>query len=139
MSPEENKVIVRRYLETAWNKKDPTIIDELVAPNFVQHAANVLPGREGVKKFFQMLYGGFPDAHFTLENIMAEGAQVATRFTVRGTHQGTFLGIPATGRPMTLTGMALLELRDGKIVANWNELDMLGALQQLGVIPKPQG
>ena len=139
MSPEENKVIVRHYLETAWNKKDPTIIDDLVADDFVQHAQNVQPGREGVKNFFRMLYGGFPDAHFTLENIMAEGNQVATRFTVRGTHQGPFLGIPATGKSMTLTGMALLELRDGKIVANWNELDMLGALQQLGVIPKPQG
>ncbi len=139
MSPEENKALVRRYLETAWNKKDPTIVDELVAEDFAQHAANVLPGREGVKKFFEMVYAGFPDAHFALENIIAEGNQVATRFTVRGTHQGLFLGIPATGKSMTLTGMALLELRDGKIVANWNELDMLGALRQLGVIPKPQG
>lgn len=137
MSPEENKAIVRRYLETAWNKKDPTIVDELVSPDFVQHAANVPPGRDGIKRFFEGLYSGFPDASFTLDNIMAEGNQVATRFTVRGTHQGLFLGIPATGKPMTLTGMALLELRDGKIVANWNELDMLGALRQLGVLPKP--
>lgn len=136
MSPEQNKAIVQRYLETAWNKRDVTIVDELVAPDFVQHAANVPPGRDGVKKFFQMLYGGIPDAHFTLENIIAEGNQVATRFTLRGTHQGPFLGIPPTGKPVTVTGMALLGLRDGKISENWNELDMLGALQQLGVIPK---
>lgn len=137
MSPEENKAIVRRYLETAWNKRDPTIVDELVAPDFVQHAANVPPGRDGIKKFFEGAYNGFPDAHFTLDNIMAEGNQVATRFTVTGTQHGPFLGIPPTGKPMTLTGMALLVLRDGKITENWNELDMLGALRQLGVIPKP--
>lgn len=135
MTPEENKAIVQRYLETAWNKRDVTIVDELVAPDFVQHAANVPPGSEGVKKFFQMLYGGIPDARFTLENIIAEGDQVATRFTLRGTHQGSFLGIPPTGKPVMVTGMALLGLRDGKISENWNELDMLGAMQQLGVIP----
>lgn len=137
MSPEENKAIVQRYLDTAWNQRDATIVDELVAPDFVQHAANVPPGRDGVKRFFQMLYGGIPDARFTLESIIAEGDKVATRFTVGGTHQGPFLGIPATGKSVTLTGMALLVLRDGKITENWNEIDMLGALQQLGVIPKP--
>lgn len=137
MSPEQNKAIVRRYLETAWNKKDATIIDELVSPDFVQHAANVPPGRDGVKKFFMMLYGGIPDAHFTMEDMVADEQKVATRFTVRGTHQGPFLGIPATGKSLTLTGMSLLGMRDGLITDNWNELDMLGALQQLGVIPKP--
>jgi steroid delta-isomerase-like uncharacterized protein len=136
MSPDENKTIVRRYLETAWNKKDSTIVDELVAPDFVQHAANVPPGREGVKKFFQMVYSGIPDARFTLDNIMAEGEQVATRFRVSGTQSGPFLGIPPTGKSLTITGMALLILREGKITENWNELDMLGALRQLGVIPK---
>lgn len=88
MSAEENKAVVRRYLDSAWNKRDISVIDELVAEDFVQHAPNVPPGREGIKKFFQMLYGGIPDASFTLENIIAEGDQVATRFTVRGTHQG---------------------------------------------------
>ena len=136
MSPDENKTIVRRYLETAWNKKDSTIVDELVAPDFVQHAANVPPGREGVKKFFQMVYSGIPDARFTLDNIMAEGEQVATRFRVSDTQSGPLLGIPPTGKSLTITGMALLILREGKITENWNELDMLGALRQLGVIPK---
>jgi len=111
-------------------------VDELVADDFVQHAANVPPGKDGVKKFFQGLYAGFPDAHFTLDNIMAEGNQVATRFTITGTHQGPFLGIPATGKSIQFTGMALLYLRDGKITDNWNELDMLAAFQQLGVIPR---
>lgn len=137
MTPEENKAIVQRYLDTAWNKRDTSIVDELVAPDFVQHAANVPPGRDGIKKFFENLYVGIPDAHFALHSIIAEGNKVATMFTVGGTHQGPFLGIPPTGKSLALTGMALLVLRDGKITENWNEIDMLSALRQLGVIPKP--
>ena len=135
MTLEENKALVRRYLESNWGKRDFSIIDELVAPDFVQHAATVNAGREGITQFFRMVHGGLPDLQFTLNNLLADGDMVSTRFTIRGTHQGPLFGIPATGKPIMITGMSLLRLRDGKIVENWNEVDMLSALQQLGVIP----
>src|SRR5689334_1583027 len=130
MTPEENKDIVRRYVEGMWDKRDFATIDEFVSPEFDQHAATVQQGREGLRNFFRMMFGALPDVKFTLESIIAEDDKVATRWTIRGTHQGPLLGIPATGKPVTTTGMSLLQLRDGKIIANWNEVDLLGALRQ---------
>ncbi len=97
MSTEQNKAIVRHYLEQVWNHKNMAVIDEAIAPDLDQHVRNVAPGRDGVKMFFKMIYGAFPDAHFTLEDIVAEGDTVAWRFTVRGTHTGPFRGLPPTG------------------------------------------
>ena len=139
MSPEENKAIVRRYLEAAWNKKNLAVIDEFIAPDLIQHVRNVLPGREGIIKFFKLIYSSFPDAHLTIEDILAEDDKVMWRFTVRATHTGPFRGIPPTGKPFTLTGMAVTRMRDGQMAENWNETDDLGMLQQLGVIPAPGG
>jgi predicted ester cyclase len=84
-----------------------------------------------------MIYGSFPDAHLTIEDVVAEGDMVAWRFTVRATHIGSFRGIPPTGKPVTLTGIAMTRMRDGQMAENWNETDDLGLLQQLGVIPAP--
>jgi steroid delta-isomerase-like uncharacterized protein len=137
MTPEENKDIVRRYVEGMWDKRDFATIDEYVSPEFDQHAATVQQGREGLRNFFRMMFGALPDVKFTLESIIAEDDKVATRWTIRGTHQGPLLGIPATGKPVTTTGMSLLQLRDGKIIANWNEVDLLAALRQMGLTPKP--
>jgi steroid delta-isomerase-like uncharacterized protein len=137
MSIEENKAIIRHYLEEAWNKKNLAVVDEFIAPDLIQHIRNVPLGREGIKQFFSMIYGSFPDAHLTIEDVVAEGDMVAWRFTVRATHIGSFRGIPPTGKPVTLTGIAMTRMRDGQMAENWNETDDLGLLQQLGVIPAP--
>ena len=139
MSPEENKTIVRQYLEAVWNQKDMSVIDKCIAPDLIQHVRNVPPGPEGIKRFFQMIYSSFPDAHLTVDDMLAEGDQVMWRFTVRATHLGPFRGIPPTGKSFTLTGMAMTRMREGQMVENWNETDDLGMLQQLGVLPSPGG
>jgi len=137
MSPEENKAIVRRYLEEAWNKKNRAVIDEAISPNLVQHVRNVPPGQEGIRRFFSMMDEAFPDAHFTIDDMISEGEKVAWRFTVRATHTGPFRSIPPTNKPVTLTGMAITRMQDGQMIENWNETDDLGMMQQLGVIPTP--
>jgi predicted ester cyclase len=113
------------------------VVDEFIAPDVIQHVRNVPPGREGIKQFFRMIYGSFPDAHLSVEDIVADGDKVAWRFTVRATHTGPFRGIPPTGRPVTLTGIAITRMREGQMAENWNETDDLGMVQQLGVIPTP--
>ncbi|MFL5733304.1 MAG: ester cyclase [Chloroflexia bacterium] len=137
MSPEENKPIILRYLDEAWNKKNRAVIDEVISPDLVQNVRNVPPGQEGVKRFFDMIDAAFPDAHLTVADIIAEGDRVASRFTVTGTHSGPFSRIPPTGKPITLTGMAITRMRDGRMVESWNETDDLGMMQQLGIIPAP--
>jgi steroid delta-isomerase-like uncharacterized protein len=137
MSIEENKAIVRQYLEEVWNRKNLDAVDRFIASDLVQHVRNVSPGREGIKKFFELIYASFPDARFTIEDMLAEGDKVMWRFTIQATHLGPFRGIPPTGKPITLTGMAVTRIRDGQMVENWNETDDLGLLQQLGVIPMP--
>jgi steroid delta-isomerase-like uncharacterized protein len=136
MSVEGNKAIVRRYLEEMWNHKNLAAVDRFIAPDLIQHARNVPPGREGIKAFFNLVYTSFPDARLTIEDMLGEGDRVAWRFMLCATHSGPFRGIPPTGKSFTLTGMAVTRMRDGQMAENWNETDDLGMLQQLGVIPR---
>src|SRR5205823_14624824 len=94
-------------------------------------------GIEGSKQFIAMYLTAFPDVHFTVEDIIAEGDKVVTRLTVRGTQQGAFMGIPATGKQTTSTGIDINRIVDGKSVEHWLEMDTLGLLQQLGAVPAP--
>ena len=137
MTPEQNKALVRRYVEATWNQHDTSVIDELIVADFRQHAAGVPQGREGVKGFFAMLHGAFPDAQNTIEDMVAEGDKVMWRSTIRATHRGAFRGIPPTGKSVTLATVNIVRLVDGQIVENWGEQDNLGLLQQLGVMPAP--
>ncbi len=139
MSLEENKAIELRFHEEVVNKGNLAIIDELVAANFVQHDAppGLSADREGMKQFFAMAHSAFPDFHSTLEDMFAEGDKVVQRFTARGTHKGEWMGIAPTGKQITISGIAIHRITDGKIVEGWTSMDMLGALQQLGVVPPP--
>ena len=136
---EQNKALERRFVEEVWNKGNLALIDELVAPNFVDHTAppGLPPGAEGVKAFVKMYRDAFPDAQVTIHDILAEGDKVVYRWTGSGTHQGTLFGIPATGKKMSVDGMTIDRISGGKFVESWNILDQLGMMQQLGVIPKP--
>ena len=86
-----------------------------------------------------MEFAAFPDLHSTVEYLIAEGDMVVSRFTMRGTHQGEFIGIPPTGKQVKVTGMVIHRFADGKIVEYWVKWDVLGMMQQLGVIPPPTG
>lgn len=138
MSVEENKAIASRAVEELWNKNNLAVVDELYATNFVSHGLpEVTPDREGYKQFVTISRTALPDFHTTVEDIIAEGDKVVQRFTARGTHKGEFMGIPPTGKQVTITGIAIDRIAGSKIVENWANMDMLGMMVQLGVVPTP--
>jgi steroid delta-isomerase-like uncharacterized protein len=136
MSTEENEAIERRFFE-AMNERNIASLDNLLAANFVDHNPNpgLAPDREGTKQFFAMTFAALPDFHSTLEDMITAGDKVVSRFTASGTHKGELMGIPGTGKRITMPGISIHRIAGGKIVDNWVSMDMLGMLQQLGVIP----
>ena len=138
MSTEENKALVRRLIEEAWNKGNLAVIDELLSPDYVLHiAAPGTPDREGYKQAVNMYRTAFPDFHFTIEDMVAEGEKVAIRATMRGTQQGELMGFAPTGKELTQTAIAIRRFEGGKIVEEWVETNMLGLMQQMGVVAAP--
>ena len=136
MSTEENKAIVRRLLEEGFNQRNLALFDELYAPNFVYHlGSTTIEGVEAFKQFTLMNIASVPDLHFTIEDQVAEGDTVVTRWIVSGTHKGDLMGVPPTGKQATVTGIGINHFANGKIVENWTNMDVLGLLQQLGVVP----
>ncbi len=139
MSTKENKELVRRFYDEVFNKKNLMAIDEFLDPHIIEHALPPgLPGgNAGSRQFIGMYLAAFPDLHLTAEDLIAEGDKVAARLTLRGTHKGELMGVPPTGKQVTLTGIQIVRTADGRIAENWINLDALGMLQQLGVIPAP--
>lgn len=139
MSTEELKAIVRRDVEEFWNARNLAKVDEFFAPIYVNHEPNAPQVRDlaAFKQYAAALFAAFPDLHVTIEDMVAEGDQVAKRYSITGTHRGEWLGLPPTGKPATITGITIYRIADGKIVECWWSYDALGMLQQLGVIPVP--
>ncbi len=137
MSTEQNKALVRRFYDEVFNKKNLAVIDDFLDPHIIEHSLPPgLPGGiEGSRQFIGMYLTAFPDLHLTAEDMIAEGDKVVSRLTMRGTHRGEFMGIPPTGKQVTITGIQIPRIAGGKITENWINLDALGMLQQLGVIP----
>jgi steroid delta-isomerase-like uncharacterized protein len=142
MSTEQNKTFVRRYWEEVWNQGNLAVVDELIASDFDGHPLPGEPdfgrGPTGQKQFVDMYRTAFPDLRMTIEDMTAEGDRVAVRWTARGTNTGEMMGMPATGKHATVTGMFLNRLAGGKIAEGWGNFDALGMMQQLGVIPTPE-
>ncbi len=139
MSTDENKALVRRILEEFWNTGDIAHVDAFFAPNFVNHdpSAPQIQDREGIKQRNLLYHASFPDFHVTIEDLIAEGDLVTKRYTMRGTHQSELLGVPPTGKQVSMPGIAIYRVTNGQIQECWWNYDMLGLLQQLGVIPAP--
>ncbi len=133
MSPEENKAIVSHWNEELW-KGNQAMYDKCVAPNCLFHG---IGGQEEHKNFINGLRTAFPDVSLTLEDQLAEGEEVVIRWTMRGTHQGELWGTAPTGKPVTVTGITIQRLAEGKIVEEWTEADSLGLQQQIGAIRAP--
>lgn len=131
-----NKAILRRILEEGFNKHNNTVIAELY-PNCVYHAAATgdLKG-DAHKQFVASIFTAFPDGYWTVLDQMAEGDKVMTRWACTATHKGMFMGIPATGRKINITGVSIDRIINGKIVEEWVEWDSLGMMRQLGVVPE---
>ena len=136
MSTEENKAIVRRCYEEL-NERNWDVLDELFAANYVDHQAGgvEIHGLEELKQFMTGFFNAFPDVRFTVEDLIAEDDKVVARWTSQWTHKGELMGIAATGKQGTTTGIAIFQIVGGKVVEEWPAVDMLGLMQQLGVIP----
>ena len=142
MLTETNKALTRRFLEEVFNKGKLNVLDEIIAKDHVTTGPGTLPGLptgpEGQKQLVTVYRNAFPDVHFTVDEQIAEGDKVVTRWTGRGTHKGELFGIPATGKSSTVTGIAVDRIANGKIAESWGIFDQFGMMQQLGVIPMPE-
>lgn len=138
MSAEENKTVYRRLLETL-NTRDLAGAASLMVPNAVNHnpTPGEPPGIEGLRYRMGMLLTAFPDFRFTTDDMVAEGDKVTTRGRLTGTNTGSFMGMPPTGKEVTVSYIGILRFADGKMVEHWVQMDQLGLLQQLGAIPAP--
>ena len=137
MSELGNRVVVQRFLEEVINQGRLEQANEIVAEDFVE--LDPLPGqrqgREGLKEVIGMLRAAFPDMHWVVDEMIAEGEKVVTRFTWTGTQQGTFMGIPATGRSVVVKGVVIDRIVGGMMTDSRILMDTMGMMQQLGVIP----
>ncbi len=139
MSSEQNKAVIRRFIDEVFNSGNVIAIDELVADNVVDHVIipGLAPGKEGFKQRAAFLLQAFPDLRITIEDQLEEDGKVVGRYTVRGTHKGDFMGIPATGKSIQIGAMDVIRVKDGQMVEHWGQFDMLGMFQQLGLAPSP--
>ncbi len=133
-----NKDIVTRFVK-ATNDATFAVLDELVVEDYRENEPipGQGPGRAELKRAYKTFNTPFPDLHFVFADVIAEGDLVVGRGVISGTHRGEFFGVPPTGKVVHWTGTRLFRLRNGRIVEGWVNLDMLGLMQQLGVVPAP--
>ena len=143
MSLEENKVIVRRFVEEVQSQHNLDVASELMSPSMVDHylEAQGLPHTEDAveefKKFYSGLLAAFPDLKAIIHNQVAEGDLVATYKTLHGTHRGEFMGVKPTGKRVALNIMDIFRIVEGKIVEHWAVIDFMGLMWQLGAPSAP--
>jgi steroid delta-isomerase-like uncharacterized protein len=136
-SEKANIVIVRKFFEVGPSKGDIVAADVLLHPEFSLHTPLPTPGPgiEAMNNVITTCRGAFHDLHVTVDDIMAEGDKVTARFTARGVHKGEFMGLPSTGKGITMTGIEIFRVKDGKIAELWGEANLMGLMQQLGLLP----
>ncbi len=136
---EENKALARRSWEIIGQRK-PDLIEEVYASDLVWHEPDQdVHGYEQAKQFISAYFQAFPDLSLTVEDVIAEGDKVVSRWTARGTHQGEIEEFgPPTGRQIELEGITIHRIEGGKIVEEWERYDNLGFMQQLGLVPEQQ-
>jgi steroid delta-isomerase-like uncharacterized protein len=133
---QQNKALARRIFDEMESKGNLSIADETFASDFVNHTPfGENHGPQGAKQFVKMLRSAFPDLHATVEDQVAEGDKVATRFTARGTHKGELNGIPASANTMEISGIVISRFANGKIIEQWGNPDVFGLMRQIGAIP----
>jgi steroid delta-isomerase-like uncharacterized protein len=140
VSVDENKSLARRYFDDLWTGGDEEFIDRHVSPDYVFHDASTpggVRGTDGLRRYYGRFRAGFPDMRFTVEDQVAEGDKVVTRWSVEATQSGPFLGMPPSDTTIHVTGINIFRFVDGYFVEGWHNLDTLGLLQQLGAVPAP--
>ena len=140
MSTEQNKALVRRLVEEVINQGNIRVIDELLIPDFIEHEElppGIPPGREGPKALFTMLRSAFPDLKATIEHLIAEGDKVVLHMTWTGTQKGEFMGVPPTGKRISIDVIDIIRIAGGKYVEHWGVMNSMAMMQQLGAMPAP--
>jgi steroid delta-isomerase-like uncharacterized protein len=140
MSTEQNKALVRQLVEEVLNKGNMSWADEIIAPNFIEHEElppGFPPGREASKLLFTMLRSAFPDFKATIQQLISEGDKVVMYMTWTGTQKGEFMGVPPTGKSISINVIDIVRIADGQVVEHWGIMDQMAMMQQLGVIPAP--
>jgi steroid delta-isomerase-like uncharacterized protein len=138
MSNEDNKTLICRFFEEVYTKKNLAALEEFIAPSHIDHsaaAAGLEVGPEGSRQAIGIMLTAFPDLHVMIEDMIAEGDRVVVRMTMRGTQQGAFGSIPPTGKQVAISTIDIVRIEGGKIAEEWGIDDMLGMLQQLGLVP----
>lgn len=133
---EENKRLVRSFFEEGPSKGNLGAADDLLAPNFALHIP--LPSRPGISGMNEVITAcraAFEHLNVTVDDMVAEGDMVTARFTARGMHKGVFMGLPPTGKSITMTGIEIFRIADGKIAELWGEANLIGIMSQLGILP----
>ncbi|GAP96637.1 ester cyclase [Leptolyngbya sp. NIES-2104] len=130
---DRNKAIYQRYIQQVFNQGQLELLDQLLSPSYVYHEAppGTLPGAEGIKQVVSMFRAAFPDLEITIDDQIAEGDKVCSRATTRGTHQGEIFGISATGQAVTMTGITIVRIVEGRIAESWVKNDVVGLMSQL--------
>lgn len=138
-SIEANKALVRLLLEEDISRGDEAVAERIIHPAFVDHTnpPGMQHGLGGHKQIVALFRAAFPDQWWHIEELIAEGDRVVARTTMRGTHRGDFFGIPPTGRAVTLAGVHVVRVADGKIAEHWGCNDDLGLMRQIGALPEP--
>jgi steroid delta-isomerase-like uncharacterized protein len=134
---ESNAEVVRRWFEQGWNQGDADLADQIFSPNYVHHVSThpqLVTGVEETRRNIAIFSAAFPDMHFTIEDQVSQGDRVMTRWTMRGTHDGDLLRIKATGKPVEVQGMVVSRFENGLIVEEWDLVNTLGMLEQLGAL-----
>ncbi|MBD3884303.1 ester cyclase [Phormidium tenue FACHB-886] len=131
---DHNKALYQRYIQQVFNQGQLDVLDEILSPSYVYHEAppGTPPGAEGIKQVVSIFRTAFPDLEITIDDQVAEDDKVCSRATTRGTHQGEIFGIPATGKAVTMTGLTLVRIVDGRIVESWVKNDVMALMNQLG-------
>ncbi|HYM68159.1 MAG TPA: ester cyclase [bacterium] len=134
-----NKEIVSRWIEEAVNRGNLDVADAVIAADYLGHVPGpgLTPGREDAKQQVAGFRAAFPDLHVTIEDIIAVGDKVVTRWAARGTHKGPFMGIPPTNKQAAWVSIHINRVVDGKITEDWHASDLLGVMRQVGVFPAP--
>ena len=136
---EQNKTLVRRLMEDDLSRGDEAVADEIIHPDFLDHTnpPGMQQGVEGHKAIARLFRGAFPDLEWHIDDLIAEGDKVVARTTMRGTQRGEFFGIPPTGKAVTMNGVHILRIAEGKIAEHWGSNDDLSLMRQLGAITGP--
>ncbi len=135
---DENERLIRRWFQEVWNEGRVEAIDELFAPDVVTHGLGPdggdMAGPEGFKAFHAQFRAAFPNMELTVDDVISQGDRCATRFSGSAMHEGDSLGVPATGRRVTFTGMTFTRWKEGQIVEGWNNVDIMGILKQVDAL-----